>query len=85
MSAIPIHEKFRKDPADRDVSFLGITTKGCTHDGMLMDNSGRYVQLYIHFVGSPFRSATIWGKRVSGEADSEAVQFSREEIYSLGL
>ena len=86
ISAIPIHEESRKDPADRDMSFLGITLiKECTRDGMLVDNGGRYVQLDVQFVGSPVCSATIWGKRVSGEADSGAMQFSGVETTRLGI
>ena len=86
ISARPIHEKSRKDPADRDISVLEITLiKECNQNGTLVNNGGRYVRLDVQFVGSPARSATIWGKRVSGEAYSGAVQFSREEKWRLGI
>ena len=86
ISAEPLHEKSQKDPADREISVLGITLiKECAQDGTLVNNGGRYVQLDIQFVGSPARSATIWGKRVSGLAYSGAVRFSREEKWRLGI
>ena len=84
--ARPIHERSRKNPADRDIEVLDITLiKECTQDGTLVDNGGRYVRLDIKFVGSPARSATIWGKCVSGEAYLGARQFSMEEKLRLGI
>ena len=86
ISAIPIHKQSRKDPADRDISVLGITLiKESNQDGTLVNNGGRYIRLDVQFVGSPARSATIWGKRVSGEAFSGALQFTREEKWRLGI
>ena len=54
-------------------------------DGMVVDNWGRYVRLDVHLFGSPARHATIWGKRVSGEAYSGAMQLGWEGNLRLGI
>ena len=86
ISARPIHGESRKQPTDRKIEILEITLiKERTQDGTLVDNGGRYIRLDIEFVGSLAPSTTLWGKRVSGKALFEAVQFSMEEKLRLGI